>query len=110
MLFLLTLGAQTGGGGANATSSIVNVTIELPRVQVWQVQTRIQVPDGGVVFVGGRMGNLERKVTRGVPVLSKIPLVGRLFRSDGEYVQLENLIISVRAKILVFDELENQLN
>jgi len=25
-------------------------------------------------------------------------------------VQLDNLIISVRAKILVFDELENQLN
>jgi len=101
---------NNNGGGGVTNSTIVAVTIELPKLQVWQVQTRIQVPDGGVVFVGGRMGNTERKVSRGVPILSKIPLIGRLFRSDGEYVQLDNLIISVRAKILVFDELENQLN
>jgi general secretion pathway protein D len=102
---------NNGGGGNGAQqTNIVQVTVELPRLLVWQVQTRIQVPDGGVVFVGGRMGNIERKVSRGVPILSKVPLLGRLFRSDGEYVQLDNLIISVRAKILVFDELENQLN
>ncbi len=108
----LPLDSRNGGqnGGQNGGSRIVDVTIELPRLQVWQVQTRIQVPDGGVVFVGGRMGNVERKISRGVPVLSKIPLIGRLFRSDGEYVQLANLIISVRAEVLVFDELENQLN
>ena len=103
-------GGGGGGGGATSTTEIVSVTIELPNVEVWQLQTRIQVPDGGVVFVGGRMGNIERKTTRAVPLISSIPLLGRLFRSDGDFVELENLIISVRAKILVFDELESKLH
>jgi general secretion pathway protein D len=99
-----------GGGGSSSTSEIVDVTIELPEVELWQLQTRVQVPDGGVVLVGGRMGNNERKSTRAVPILSKVPVLGRLFRSDGESVELENLVISVRAKILIFDELEGKLN
>jgi general secretion pathway protein D len=85
------------------------LTIELPVVEVWQVQTRVQVPDGGVVFVGGRMGNTEKRSSRSVPVISRIPFVGRLFKSDGDHIELENLIISVRAKILIFDELESKL-
>lgn len=87
----------------------LDLTIELPVVEVWQIQTRVQVPDGGVVFVGGRMGNAERRSSRAVPVLSRIPFMGRMFRSDGDHVELENLIISVRAKILIFDELESKL-
>ena len=109
----LNVPVRRGGGDGNNNSStqeIVSVTIDLPNLEVWQLQTRIQVPDGGVVFVGGRMGNIERKTTRAVPLISSIPLLGRLFRSDGDFVELENLIISVRAKILVFDELESKLH
>jgi type II secretory pathway component GspD/PulD (secretin) len=110
----LTLPVRRNGNGNNSSGStpteIVNVTVELPNLEVWQIQTRVQVPDGGVVFVGGRMGNTERKTTRAVPLLSTVPFVGRLFRSDGDYNELENLIISVRAKILVFDELESKLH
>jgi len=91
------------------TPEVLELTIELPVVEVWQLQTRVQVPDGGVVFVGGRMGNTERKSSRAVPMISKIPFVGRMFRSDGDHVELENLIISVRAKILIFEELESKL-
>jgi Flp pilus assembly secretin CpaC len=100
------------GNGNNGSSvlELVSVTIELPSVEVWQLQTRVQVPDGGIVFVGGRMGNTARKSTRAVPLISKIPLIGRLFRSDGDYASLDNLIISVQAKILVFDELESKLH
>ena len=94
----------------NTQNEIVTLTIELPSVEVWQIQTRVQVPDGGIVFVGGRMGNIEKKTTRGVPLISKIPLLGRLFRSDGEFSELNNLIISVQAKIMVFDELESKLH
>lgn len=99
------------GGGANQVNNfqIFNVSVELPRLEVWQMQTRVQVPDGGVVFVGGRMGNQESKSTRGVPILSKVPLLGRLFRSDGEYTRLENLLISVRAKVLLIEELEDRV-
>ena len=107
----LILPADRGGNGNNGgVVETVSVFIELPDVEVWQLQTRIQVPDGGVVFVGGRMGNFERENTRSVPVISKIPFLGRLFRADGRYVELENLIISVRAKILVFEELESKLH
>ena len=99
-----------GGGGSTLQNEIVTLAIELPSVEVWQLQTRVQVPDGGIVFVGGRMGNIEKKTTRGVPLISKIPLLGRLFRSDGEFSELNNLIISVQAKIMVFDELESKLH
>ena len=102
---------NTGNNNNNSSQNeIVTLSIELPSVEVWQIQTRIQVPDGGIVFVGGRMGNIERKTTRAVPLISRIPLIGRLFRSDGEFTELNNLIISVQAKIMVFDELESKLH
>ncbi|MBF0243975.1 MAG: hypothetical protein HQL31_01715 [Planctomycetes bacterium] len=108
---LVTFPVGTGGanGGANATATTVDATIELPVIQVWQLQTRVQVPDGGVVFVGGRMGNRETITNRGTPILSKIPVIGRLFRADAEGSELDNLIISVRARILLFEELESKL-
>ncbi len=106
----LRIGTDQGG-----SQSVIRVRdtqeapIELPDLQVWQLQTRVQVPDGGVVFVGGRMGNKETSVTRGVPVLSKIPVLGRLFRTDGDGSELNNLVISVRSKILLFEEYEAKL-
>jgi hypothetical protein len=102
-------------GGTNnnnqntGTQTVTSATIEIPEVENWQLQTTAQVPDGGVLFVGGRMGHTENKVTRGVPLISKIPLLGRLFRTDGEFTRFDNLIISVRAKILIFEEMENKL-
>lgn len=92
-----------------AIAEVVPGVIELPDLQVWQLQTRVQIPDGGVVFVGGRMGNKETKITRGVPVISKIPLLGRLFRTDADASELDNLLISVRGKILLFEEFEAKL-
>ena len=104
------LSAQSvSGGGTSSIVVVTTATIEVPEVENWQLQTTAQVPDGGVLFVGGRMGHTENQVNRGVPLLSKIPLLGRLFRTDGEFSRFDNLIISVRAKILIFEELENKL-
>jgi len=104
------LSAQpVAGDGQTAVIIVTSATIEVPQVENWQLQTTAQVPDGGVLFVGGRMGHTENNVKRGVPLLSKVPILGRLFRTDGEFSRFDNLIISVRAKILIFDELENKL-
>lgn len=105
------LSVQGGTGTASTSRSVVvtNATIEAPEIENWQLQTTAQVPDGGVLFVGGRMGHQENKVNRSVPILGKIPVLGRLFRTEGKYERFSNLIISVRAKVLIFEEMENKI-
>lgn len=103
---------QGGGAGNNNNNSqteIVEVDVELPQIEKWELQTRVKVPDGGVVMIGGKMENHQGQSIRSVPILGKIPLLGRLFRSEGETDQLGNLVVSVRAKILIFSELEREL-
>ncbi len=100
---------QAIGDGEQRVLRVVDADVEMPNIQVWQLQTRIQVPDGGVVFIGGRMGNKETNISRGVPLISKIPGLGRLFRTDADGVEISNLLISVRGKILIFDEYEAKL-
>lgn len=62
--------------------------------------TKMTIKDGSTVVIGGMMKNVETKTTRRVPGLSRIPLIGRLFRRDETNVEKKNLMIFVTANVL----------
>lgn len=64
-----------------------------------RLTTRVQLPDGGGVLLGGLRSEQTDKSESRVPILSSIPVVGRLFRSTSTRVRGTNLVVLLTASI-----------
>jgi general secretion pathway protein D len=80
--------------------------IQQPEVQITEVRTTVSVPDGGTLLLGGQTlsGELEREA--GVPVLSKIPFLKRLFTNRSMSHDDQVLLILVKPTIIIQREQE----
>ena len=90
----------TDAFGNPVTVTITENRIEMPVFSSRRVATGITIYDGHTVAVGGLMREDVQDVEDGVPILSDIPLIGRLFKSDAQSHIKSNLIIFVTAKII----------
>ncbi|MDD3948459.1 MAG: hypothetical protein PHT43_03225 [Anaerolineaceae bacterium] len=84
--------------------------IELPEIELQDIQTTVTIPDGGTLLIGGQKlsGEVEREM--GVPVISKIPVVNRAFTNKGKIRDEQTLLILIKPKIIILDEEEDNLN
>jgi general secretion pathway protein D len=98
--------ALAAGGGDNP--NIVNQTafLQQPVRDITQVSTTVSVPDGGTLLLGGQTlaGEIERE--SGVPILSKIPFLKRLFTNTGMSKDEQVLLILVKPTIVIQRERE----
>ena len=97
------LGSSTSGG------TLAGIFLQLPNIDVTQVNATVSVPDGGTLLVGGEkiIGNSEVEV--GVPILSKIPGINRLFTNRAMEKDEKTLLVLVRPKIIIQSEIEQNL-
>ncbi len=103
--FPFTGGAAGGGfGGGPALAAF----IQLPSVSQQQINTTVSVPDGGTLLIGGQKLASETEVEVGVPILSKIPILKRLYSSRSMVKDEQTLLILVKPRILIQAELEEQ--
>ncbi len=65
-----------------------------------KIQTKVLAQDGRVVVLGGLIKDDVQDGTQSVPLLGDIPVLGRLFRTDGVKVVKTNLLIFIRPTIL----------
>jgi len=84
-------------------------TIELPRVFVQDFKTTVSVPDGGTLLLGGTRKFTEADVEAGVPILSKLPILNRLFNNRASLRSATNLLILIRPKVIIQAEQEHQM-
>ena len=80
----------------------------LPVLAFTQVNTVVSVPDGGTVLMGGIKRMSEGRVERGVPFLSNIPYVNRLFKNVGIGRETSNLMMMVTPRIIIQEEQEQE--
>jgi type II secretory pathway component GspD/PulD (secretin) len=73
------------------------IVAKLPIFNRREVKTEISVASGATIGMGGLIGEKKESFSDRVPVLGSIPLVGRLFRSEGERNVKRNLMIFVTA-------------
>lgn len=92
-----------------ARQAEAQVTLQLPQVAVFNVQTVVSAPDGGSAFLGGIGRSSTGAITRGVPGLSNIPGAGRLFKNRA--IGRETSNSSARAHVQVFSlqEMEKEV-
>lgn len=72
----------------------------LPIFRLRQVVTSANVWDGQTVVLGGLISDNVLKTKDKVPVIGDLPLVGRLFRSEGSSTKKKNLVIFVTPTII----------
>lgn len=64
------------------------------------IETTVIVDDGEILVLGGLIEDTLRESEQSVPILGKIPLLGRLFRSQKTEKMKTNLMIFIRAEIM----------
>jgi general secretion pathway protein D len=85
------------------------VTVQLPAFQFVTVVTTVSVPDGGTVLLGGIKRLSEGRNEFGVPLLSKVPYINRLFRNIGIGRDTDSLMMMVTPRIIIQEEEEERL-
>jgi general secretion pathway protein D len=106
---------STGGTDSTSSNSKGNTvtqegtTVQLPTFNFVTVTTTVSVPDGGTVLLGGIKRLSEGRNERGVPVLSKIPYINRLFKNVGIGRTTSSLMMMVTPRIIIQEEEEQKL-
>ena len=85
---------------------VEGTTVQLPTFAFTSVSTTVSVPDGGTILLGGIKRLSEGRVERGIPVLSKIPYVSRLFRNVSAGRDARSLMLMVTPRIIIQEEEE----
>ena len=106
----LPVNLATGQATANEFQVQSNgTTIQLPEFIFTTVTTTVSVPDGGTVLLGGVKRLREGRNEYGVPILSKIPYVNRLFKNVGLGRTTDSLMLMVTPRIIIQEEEEERL-
>jgi type II secretory pathway component GspD/PulD (secretin) len=86
----------------------VTTPVTVPETETSNVATRVSVPDRGTLLLGGH--KLTAKVDKevGVPILSKIPILGRLFSNRSSIRDEKILLILVKPTIILQEETEHE--
>ena len=100
------LSATGGGDGGGDTVVEQTAFLQQPVRDVTTVRTTVSVPDGGTLLIGGQTLNGEIEREEGVPVLSKIPFLKRLFTNRSMAKDDQILLILIRPTIIIQRERE----
>jgi protein transport protein HofQ len=65
------------------------------------------MPDKGTLMVGGFNNTLRQRTHTGIPFLSHIPFLGRLFSQNGVYDENRKIFFLLNAEILDLGEKES---
>ena len=87
-------------------TSTSGITIQLPVLSVTNVSTVVSVPDGGTVLLGGIKRMSEGRNESGVPFLSNVPYINRLFKNVGIGHETSHLMMMVTPRIIIQKEIE----
>ena len=92
-----------------AEAASEGTTVQLPTLAFTTVTTTVSVPDGGTILLGGIKRMAEGRTERGVPLMSKLPYINRLFRNVGIGREARSLMMMVTPRIIIQEEEEERL-
>jgi general secretion pathway protein D len=92
--------AGTVNDPAVAFANVPGLESQVPIVDIREIDTMVKMLSGEVVVIGGLMQDRAASEQEGVPVASDVPLLGSLFRNQGDNIQKYELVVLIRAIIL----------
>jgi type II secretory pathway component GspD/PulD (secretin) len=94
-------GSQTGIADGNP--------LLIPEISYQSVRTSVTIPDGGSLMLAGMTNGESARSHAGIPFLSHIPFLGRLFSSNGRIETELKTLIMLQADVVLFEEIERKL-
>jgi len=98
----------TGGQGEIITNINAEVSVmsaldpftQLPEKSTRRVTTQVRVRDGETIIVGGLTQTESQATESRIPLLSSLPIVGRLFRSHAREDSTTELVIFITPRLM----------
>ena len=88
--------AQEVSDVQNNTSS----SVASPTISTRKISTSVAVQDGQVIALGGLFKNAETAGKNGLPILSRLPVVGGLFGTQSHTTRRTELIVLIKPHVL----------
>jgi len=82
-----------------ATAGAV-VTAKYPIIITREAETQVLIKDGETIVIGGLLKDVKSEILTGIPILSKIPILGFLFRRKVTETEKVDLMIFITAHIV----------
>ena len=101
---VMEIGAEKSNLGNDSDATPIfsqdGAVIKSKSIDTIQAMTAISARDGETVMIGGLLTSSKEKISRGVPYVSDIPLLGWLFRYDQEVETRKELLIVMTPRIM----------
>jgi general secretion pathway protein D len=78
--------------------------IDSPSIFTRRIETSLSLKDGGSVLIGGLISSTLNNGSSGVPGLSKVPVLGRLFRVDAKTEDRTELVMLIVPYVIENDQ------
>jgi type IV pilus assembly protein PilQ len=85
---------------ATSISGDTEVQSRYPVIDVRETQTQILIKDGETIVMGGLLKDIKSKSMIGIPFLSKIPILGKLFSRETTTTSKVDLLIFITAHVM----------
>ncbi len=76
------------------------IVSQVPIVQIREIESLLKIKSGNIAMIGGLMQNTAKQGTDGVPVVSKLPVVGDLFSQRDDQYKKSELVIFLRPVVI----------
>jgi type II secretion system protein D len=71
----------------------------IPNIATRYIKTSVSAPNCSTIVLGGLITEDKRRSTSGVPLLSKVPIIGALFRNTSKTKNRTELIVLMRPEV-----------
>lgn len=88
-------------------NDLQSVTSGVPSLSTNEAETELLVNNNDTIVIGGIVKTTDNDSTTGTPILSGIPIVGRLFRTDTDTKNRNELLIFITPSIVQLDQKRN---
>lgn len=73
---------------------------EVPDILSRQLLTSVTIPDGGTIVLGGLITSTDDESVSGIPLLSDIPVLGKLFSNTSRTTDQSELMVFIQPRIV----------
>jgi len=87
-------------GTVSISSGGTTDVVQYPIIETREAETQMVVNDGDTVVLGGLLSDAKTKEIMGIPFLSNIPLIGKLFDRDTKNGAKTDLLIFLTVRIV----------
>lgn len=91
---------------SSVTKELITPSLnKIPIIDTSMTETTVMVKDGATIIIGGLRKDEKKKKSEGIPYLSKIPVLGFLFKESSDTIERTELLIMITPTIIEGDTL-----